>query len=280
MGRKRTEEDYFVFIDLSNFIFHRFHALNSWKKFSNNTFESEEECINKFAQMFEQHLVKMKTRCKCKWTNMFLAKDCYRADIWRVQHYPEYKACRSNRNEIISEIFKKTYNVIIPELKEKYNFNLISNDNAEGDDIISISKKYLRKKFPTRIIIIITNDNDYIQLIDEYTLIKNQTFQPIIDTRIPQELKSIDDTVTAKNYLNFKILKGDKSDNIQPIFSRITNKLAFEYINNPDKLMDRVKNDNALLEKYKINNLLINLDMIPKDIQNSVIEKLELLLKN
>lgn len=266
MGRKKIEEDYFVFLDLSNFIFHRFHALNTWKSFSNNTFETDEEILYMYEKMFEKHFLTIKKKLNCKWNNIFLAKDCHRADIWRIKHYPEYKACRSTKTDIIGEIFKKTYTEIIPRLQKEHNFNLLYEAEAEADDIISVSKKYLREKYPNRFIIILTNDNDYIQLIDDYTIIKNQNYKQIVD-RIPKMLSCFDHKKMGEKYLFYKILKGDTSDNINPVTKQITQKNILDYIENPEKLEKLLSENHELREKYDMNNLLINMNMIPEELQ-------------
>lgn len=269
MKRKNNEEDYFVFLDLSNFIFHRFHALNTWKSFSNNTFETDEELLDMYERMFEKHFLNIKKKTKCKWSNLFLAQDCHRSDIWRIKYYPEYKASRNSKTDLVGEIFKRTYAQIIPRLQKEYNFNVLYEAESEADDIISVSKKFLREKYPTRFIIILTNDNDYIQLIDDYTIIKNQNFNQIID-RVPKMLACFDHKKMGEKYLCYKILKGDISDNIEPITKQMSKNKILDYIDNPDKLQILLSENIEIKNNYDLNNLLINMDMIPIEVQNKI----------
>ena len=61
-------------------------------------------------------------------------------------------------------------------LMNELNLNLLSGDNLEGDDVIAI----LHEQLVNNEKIIITNDNDYIQLIDKKTKIVNMQFKDIV----------------------------------------------------------------------------------------------------
>jgi 5'-3' exonuclease len=271
-SKKDIEKEVIVLVDLSNFIFHRFHAVSTWCKMSNNVFETDQQYIDMYERMFEKHLLNIAKKCKCnkKWSNLFLMADCPREDIWRNKYYKEYKKNRELRvkQDIIPQIFNKTYSEIIPRLREKNKFNLIKIDTAEADDIVGIAKSYYRNKYPKIQIVIISNDNDYIQLVDEYTTIYNHAFKNLVE-RIPKEI--IDSTSIANLgdvFLTYKILKGDVSDNIAPV-SKMTSKKFIELCLNDEALKVSME-DEKFKKNYNTNNLLINLRMTPDNIRSDV----------
>lgn len=264
-----------VLIDLSNYIFHRFHAVSAWCKISKNTFESDKEYVDMYERMFEKHLLNIKKKCRCEWEHMYLIADCPREDIWRNQHYPEYKKNRDLRvkQDLIPEIFNKTYVEIIPRLNKTFKFNLFKYQNAEADDVVGIIKTYVREQYPNRLVIIISNDNDYIQLIDNFTKIYNHSFKNLLE-RIPKEIIDCKDfNNIGKLFLIYKILRGDVSDNITPVTKGSVKKILELVLdeNNLSKAMEDCK----FAELYNRNNLLINLDMTPEEIKMNVSQKLK-----
>lgn len=131
--------------------------------------------------------------------------------------YPDYKANRKlNRitnwegfedkdeeseaitNQIIRLI---TYLKLLP-------VDLLIVDKVEADDVIG----YLSKKLEEEVYIY-SSDNDYLQLVSDkvtlYSPIKKKFYRP--DT-IKEELG-----ISPLNYLNYKILAGDSSDNVPGI---------------------------------------------------------------
>ena len=92
------------YIDASYFIFYRFYALVQWWKVA----KKEEplgvpietpEFVEKFRSTFIEKVKEIPKKCgvnpkKVK-VNMYAARDCPRADIWRNELFPDYKG---NRN--------------------------------------------------------------------------------------------------------------------------------------------------------------------------------------
>lgn len=271
----KAKNDTVVLIDLSNFIFQRFYAVNTWANMSDNEFSCDEECIKMYERMFEKHLLNIKKKCKCEWENMYLATDCSRDSIWRMKHCSTYKGNRGVKlkHDLIPKIFYTTYNELIPRLQETFDFKILKCAEAEGDDIIGVVKHYMRKQFPTRIIVIISNDSDYIQLIDNYTSVYNQSFKNLID-RIPIELRCADLKVLGDNYLQYKILKGDVSDNISPVFPKMNSKNIIKMIFDESMLSEKL-HELKCIDNYDLNKLIIDLKMTPDYIKQNIIENLK-----
>ena len=139
----------------------------------------------------------------------------------------------------------------------KKKINIINCEKLEADDIVYLT--HLSVKNEINKITIITNDNDYLQLISENTEIVNMQFKNILSrTKL----------TTSDSILIFKALLGDKSDNIPKVGSGINKETAIKMAN--DKLM--LKNwldKHNLNEKFEFNLKLISFEYIPIELQKN-----------
>lgn len=76
-----------------------------------------------------------------------------------------------NKKYNIGNIFKHIYNKLYPELEKIYGFRIVKVENAEADDIIAVLANKIYNQDKNRLIVIISNDNDYLQLVNDKTLI-------------------------------------------------------------------------------------------------------------
>ena len=257
-----------IFLDMSYYIFYRYFALTSWWKraypdepldieniLSNTIF------IEKYNKLFIENIKKIQKKYKIKDSTVIFAKDCRRYNIWRNDHYDIYKKTRDDKNKRFNkDIFIYTYENIIPEL-DKLGINIYCHENAEADDIIAILKKTIRKKYNELPIYIITNDHDYLQLFDDNTYIYN--------------LKGLNlrtkSRGNSKLDLQFKIFRGDNSDNILPVVSKkIRDDKIIDLIYNKEKFDEFFKENENLKDIYNTNELLIDFNKIPQNIQDDV----------
>lgn len=123
---------------------------------------------------------------------------------FRYDLYPEYKANRKAAHK--KEGFDKflyakeiSYNLL-----KSFPITICKSELYEADDTISSLAKFLNASNPNEEIVIITSDNDYIQLISPDT--------PNI--KVYSAMKKTFLTY-SKNFLEMKSLMGDKSDNIK-----------------------------------------------------------------
>lgn len=245
-------------LDLSYYVFYRYYALCSWFKKSDNTMDQDAFLI-KYHEIFERKLKELVIHYRIKWENVYIAKDCSREQIWRNVYYDKYKALRNQDDSLIGATFKKVEN-ILEDLKTKYSFNIIEHDTLEADDVIALFKKHTAPKK----MIIITNDNDYIQLCDETTSIINLQGQEI-KSRIKLD---------PKTYLQCKIIMGDKSDNITSIMQRIGPKTAEKLAKDPVALQTLLDKNPEAKANYELNKLLIDFSMIPEELADTFAKKL------
>lgn len=256
-----------VLVDLSYYVFYRYYSTYNWiKKYLQMDVEKDKILdeplfVEKYSKIFERTLCDIIKVAKVKWENVFLVKDCMRDTIWRNKYHDGYKANRDDRLDTFNkDIFWVTYNDLVPKLKTQYGFNVISHAFLEADDIIAILKTEMRNNNPQNYITIITNDNDYIQLVDSHTIVKNLQGKEIAH-RV-----SMDPAL----YLKTKIIMGDKSDNIPCILKKVGPKTAEKLASDEENLSKFcLKHPQAAIQ-YETNKMLIDLTCIPHDLQQSL----------
>jgi 5'-3' exonuclease len=270
-----NDYDPILFIDMSYYIFYRFFALCSWWKraYPDEPLDIENILdnkifINKYHKLFIENIKKITKKYRIQNANIIFAKDCRRYNIWRNKYYEDYKKSRDDKNKRFNkDIFIYTYEKIVPDLK-KLDITVAINENAEADDVIAILKTVIRNRNYKIPIYIITNDHDYLQLFDDSTYIYN--------------LKGLNLRTKSRGNsrldLQFKIFRGDTSDNITPVVSRkIRDDKLIDIIYN-EKLFNEFFKENQELKKiYDRNELLIDFNKIPKNIRDDIIKFLKFL---
>jgi 5'-3' exonuclease len=228
------------------------------------------EFLEKYTYMFKNLISKYQKRYNVPNCNVILAKDCSRSNIWRKDIFPDYKKNRDDRNnnKFNSCIFKYTYSVIIQSIQEKSGCKILEINRAEADDIIALCKTTIHSINPSTKIFIVSNDKDYIQLIDNVTQVVDMKCLPLTNNI----------TSSPTDYLLAKIILGDKSDNIPPISKRIGKKKALLLVNNPQELDKLLKNE-QIRQQYELNKQLIDFTFIPISLKSHVKKKLDELIK-
>lgn len=281
-----------VLMDTSYCIFYRYYATLNWMRLnglrrttspsstSGDTEEVPEEpdinietllenpvFVSMYDKKFEEMLVKIAKQYNTSFEGICLAKDCYRDRIWRMEHFSQYKKNRDDRLKTFNgQIFKHTYQTLLPRLSQKYAFTVLEHERAEADDIIAIGHRTLRAKYPELPITIITNDNDLLQLYDTYTTLVN-----IPGKEIMKRMEC-----SPEYFVKMKILMGDKSDNIPSVFKKCGAKQALKWIEDPEALDKKLDADPESAERYALNTRLIDFNQIPERIG----KELEHLLQN
>ena len=176
----------------------------------------------------------------------------------RLDRYPEYKANRKKELTDPEEIkywdnFKKQKRYILNMVKEHFSFVSIYDPNNEADDLIYYACK--KHNNVNDEITVISSDSDLIQIINEQSNVK--LYNPIAKKYR---------TKTEYDYVSFKAMVGDRSDNI-PGVPRI-GKITAEKILKSGSLSERLQ-DSAFKEAYTLSYSLIKLtsDIPSKDIQ-------------
>ena len=245
------------------------------KDFDDNYIFSEDEVfMEKYDKRFWEGFLPIMKHFKIKNNNILFAIDCPRDNIWRVEHFPDYKKTRTLSSEIkqkdCKNIFMHTINNLLPIFKEQYNINYIKSDKAEADDIVATAVKFIREKDKDRKIIIIANDHDYLQLVDD-----NLEIYALASTVKKMKLINNKSIGTGKQNLLYKIIKGDTSDNIKSPFKKCGDKTALKYVNSDEELQKAFNKESGSKEKFDLNKLIIDFNEIPEDITDNINNKLK-----
>jgi len=218
-------------------------------------------------------------------SNFIFTLDCPRKEIWRREIYPEYKLSRDmidhSKDEFnIGKVFKYMYDVIIPGYCAENGAVTVKSVCAESDDIIAVLTKKLLSEDKDNFIIILSSDRDMVQLYDDRVVIltiqnemrdPKKELQTLAKTEIREE-------VSAGDFLLFKILIGDSSDNIPSVKTRLGPKTALKYVLDKSRknLKELLNEDISILNGFKRNKQLISMSSIPdyvkKSIEDDIIE--------
>ena len=255
----------FVLIDTSYYVFYRYFATMRWfgfqkKEFDLATITENEEYISSFLRHMESDIKKICKKWRTDVNNVIFCTDCQRCDIWRNDLYKDYKGSRVQNLNFNNNIFP-----IVNDYIARKNIKKVSFSRLEADDIIYLIQKQL-KKIADNDIVIISNDNDYLQLADDRTNIINMQFKDI----------TLRGNKNANVDLYQKAIYGDKSDNILKISSNITKEKALEISLMPEKEMKQWLEKNNLMNQFNFNMSLISFKLIPKEYVDTFYNSIEL----
>jgi 5'-3' exonuclease len=244
-----------ILIDQSYYIFNRYYATYNWYKrqseedFDHINITDNKSFILAFFRHFENDLTKLTKKFKTVKSNIVFCIDCSRADIWRNDIYPNYKITRTKKSNFNSVIFTLFKNYIT-----NYNYNYCEYNNLEADDITYLVQKKLKMEIDVPKIVIITNDSDYLQMYDTNTIIQNMQFKDL-------SLRIKNNPIIE---LEFKIIYGDKSDNIQKIQTGLNKDNALKLSMFSDKERNAYLKKYNIEDNYNLNKRLVDLSCIPE----------------
>jgi 5'-3' exonuclease len=264
-----------IFVDCSYFVFFRYYATLFWYKKQKAPEEvdiggliNDSVFTAKYDKTFEQIIKSIVDQYNAPWENVVFARDCSRQDIWRHDIFNGYKGTRMECPTAFNgAIFKHTYDTLFPKLKEKYGFQVVEFPRLEADDIIAIMVQGIEERVQenNKNITIITDDNDYVQLIRPHVTIMNLKN---VDIRT-----RIDD---VERYLLTKIIMGDKSDNIPSIAKRCGPKTAAKLAKDTTELTAFIaKSGPEVATQYELNTRLIDFRYIPEHLSLNVISEMK-----
>jgi 5'-3' exonuclease len=259
-----------IIIDQSYYIFNRYYATYSWykrwadKELDHENIENNDEFILSFFRHFENDMKKLTKKFKTVKTNIIFCIDCCRSEIWRNEIYSNYKLTRTKKTNFNSVIFNLFENYI-----HNYNYNYCSYERLEADDIAYLLQRKIKDEYKSMKVIIVTNDNDYLQMYDANTHIINMQMKDLT-------LRLKNNPITE---LEFKIIYGDKSDNIQKIQTGLNKDAALRLAMLPENDRNKYLNENNLFHKYQLNKQLVDLREIPKQLMEAFYNKYNITVK-
>lgn len=251
-----------VLIDSSYYVFYRYFATFKWFKMQKREINDD---YNNFFEYYSKHIdadiKKIQKKFKTDINNVIFCLDCPRSKIWRNDIYTGYKITRQQNQNFNQNAF----NVFINYINSK-NYNIASLDRLEADDIVYL----IHERIKNNNIIIITNDNDYLQLVSENTTILNMQFKNI---------KERTKCINGISNLYYKSLLGDKSDNIPKISTIINKDIALEKCELCEIDLINWLKENNLYEKFLFNLKLISFEYIPNEYKKKFNTEYDFIIK-
>jgi len=192
---------------------------------------------------------------------------CDNKRYWRKDIFPYYKANRKKAREDSGYNWNAIFdaiNTIKAELKEFFPYRVIEVEKAEADDIIATLCKHI-----TEPIMIVSGDHDFVQL-QKYPNVKQWS---------PITKKQIKCDTTPQQFLFEHIIKGDKGDGVPNVLTSddaiITNQRQKPIQSKKMEMwfndMSTLPNDVIFTKNFDRNKKLIDLSMIPEDIEQTII---------
>ena len=186
---------------------------------------------------------------------------------WRRDFFPQYKSNRRKNREEDNKDWDSIFEVlnqIKNEIKDFLPYKVVETYGAEADDVIAT----LCKHYQSEKIMIVSGDKDFIQL-QKYDNVSQ--YSPITKKHV----NGIDPVVYIKEH----ILKGDKSDGIPNVLSpdhTFTDELRQRPLTSKkiNSIMAQDFDDlnDELKRNYQRNDALINLDNIPEELEQSILD--------
>jgi 5'-3' exonuclease len=206
---------------------------------------------------------------KEKYGEVIVACDSKRS--WRRDYFPFYKSNRRKAREESGfdwNLIFDTLGKIREELKENFPYKVIEVEGAEADDVIGV---LAARMAPHEEVLILSSDKDFVQLQKYANVIQ---YSPI--------LKRFVKTDNPHKFVKEHILKGDRGDGIPNFLSAdnvfalgerqktINSKKLNEWLN---KTPEEFCVNDIMLRGYKRNQMLVDLEFTPKNIQENIIHE-------
>tara|TARA_Y100001973_G_scaffold106369_1_gene183845 strand:- start:5138 stop:6001 length:864 start_codon:yes stop_codon:yes gene_type:complete len=203
---------------------------------------------------------------------------CDDKNYWRRDFFPYYKHHRKKdraESGLDWHMIFEVLNGIRDDLKKVFPYKVIQIDRAEADDVIaSLCHKFgdLGVTNGSDPILILSSDKDFVQL-QKYANVEQYS---------PMQKKYVNCSNPAR-YIHEHILRGDRGDGVPNFLSQddvfVIGKrqkpLSTKKIDAWNGMMPEDFCSGDMLRGYKRNQQLVDLDYVPDNIQEQVIEKFD-----
>lgn len=205
---------------------------------------------------------------------VIMCLDCKRSDIWRMEIYDAYKSTRKHSTDLNMQVMGVLHDHI-DQLISNGDIDVVKvyGDHLEADDIVYLCLKQLRsmcKPAYQNPVLVISNDNDFLQLTSLNAIVANMKGVHLID-RMPAD--------NSRTSTFLKVLMGDISDNIKPV-PCVSKKDAImlakmKETERQEWIVEHTVDTGAhsCIKAYKLNKKLILLSNIPKNLAQAFHEK-------
>ena len=193
------------------------------------------------------------------WKPNYLTLACDGSKLWRKEIYPEYKTNRNAARDALPidwDLWKTVRNELVAELEEYLPIRTMHLPKIEADDICYVLVEKLHEE---QEIIAYADDKDW------YYNFKFPNYRQF-KIRDRSEVKGVDPVES----LQMKLLTGDAGDNIKNLRPRLGEVTARKIITECSGNIYGWALKEGLLDNFELNQRLINLDRIPKDIKDDI----------
>ena len=184
---------------------------------------------------------------------------------FRKKLYPGYKAQRKLVKKSFDMSAAKRYiqNVIFGELNLEMTrgYKFIKVDGCECDDIIATVMENCND-YMCRIIL--SSDRDFLQIGNVY---QYNCWGEKIERKINHV---VDEPMDRDDFLLWKIIRGDQSDNISNVFPKYGDKKSYSLAMDRNRLRQMLLEDNSAVERFKLNMSLIDFRKIPTKVKDKI----------
>ena len=230
MDFQEENEEYFIIIDGSSYLYRAFYALPNLKTSSG----LHSGAIHGFANMLNRILNEFKPK------HLLMVFDA-KGKNFRHDIYDQYKA---NRSSMPSELSDQTSAII--DLVRAYGITVVQEKGVEADDVIATAVKQF--DIENTKTIISSGDKDLAQLVKNNVVLMNNFDSKILDQEGVEEKFG----VKPKQIFDYLCLVGDASDNI-PGVPKVGPKTAVTLLEKYGDLDSIVSNSSELKGKLKEN---------------------------
>jgi len=186
---------------------------------------------------------------------------------WRKLYWDRYKESRKKKRDVSGVDWDRLHhemNNLKDEITEHLPFKVILSSYAEADDVIAIISKFRENQYT-----IVSNDEDYLQLISDRIKIYNPSKQKFAECENP-ELFLIEKCLTGQakdDIFNIKTPIDWPSGKRKPGFGK---KSAEKVMNKGYK--EWLK-ENDLEKRFEINKTLIDFNKIPNTVKDEILKR-------
>lgn len=262
-----------LFVDGSYYVFHRYFATLRWYSLRNYGSLTKEEQLQRvqnlhtdesFLDAFFRHLRQDLKKWQKEWAvphgNIVFGFDCTRCNIWRNAHYAGYKKTRTTAAGFNGQIFPAFY-TWFEQNKGLYGLSSVEADGLEADDVIYLSVRRLLELQPGMRVVVLTNDNDYLQIrkLGAIDIVNAQMHSVVQRSSIG----------SPEQDLLMKVLMGDTSDNIPAVAAKIGPATAKKLALQGRTAVEGWAQQKGCSARLQENERLISFEYIPSDFQST-----------
>lgn len=191
-------------------------------------------------------------------TEVILAVDDRRS--WRKLYWERYKESRKGKRDksgINWDVFHYEYDAFCEEIQRYLPFKVITVENAEADDIIGVLARKDDGEY-----VVVSNDEDYVQLISEKVRVYNPSKTQFIECENPEEFvimkclmgQSKDDIFNIKTPEDWPV--GKRKPGFGEVSARKVMKEGWQEWLSKNNLEDRFRRNRILIDFYMIPNVM------------------------